>query len=169
MDDNAHYMPTNEVTMPTETYDSRPDTRQHIEEVRAVLGKAIHDLDMRAMRHDLSKLESPEVEVFNEFTPKLKGSTYGSPEYAEFLKAMGEGLRHHYEANDHHPEHFKHGIRDMSLIQLLEMLCDWMAAVKRHDDGDIRRSIEHNADRFCYGDEIKRLLHNTVDHLERIG
>ena len=146
-----------------ERYDSRPDTLTHINVVRGFLEGVQVDLEMRAARHDASKLVSPEVEVFDEYTPKLKGSTYGSPEYAEFLEGMGAGLRHHYDANDHHPEHFENGIEDMNLMQLTEMLCDWMAAVQRHDDGDIRRSIEINAERFGFGDEIKRLLLNTVD------
>jgi hypothetical protein len=51
----------------------------------------------------------------------------------------------------------------MNLIQLTEMLCDWIAATRRHADGDIRRSIDQNAERFGYGEDLKRLLHNTVD------
>lgn len=136
--------------------------------------------------HDRSKLVEPEVSVFDEFTPKLAESTYGSPEYAAFLASMGIGLEHHYAHNDHHPEHFLssngvvrddepdsrwlrsplEGIGAMDLVQLTEMLCDWLAATRRHDDGDIRRSIVQNQERFGYGDEIKQLLLNTVDRLE---
>mgnify|MGYP000880014968 CR=1 FL=1 len=147
-------------------YDSRVDTWAHIDVVRKNLGRIIHELSRRADRHDKSKLVDPEKAVFDEYTPKLKDSTYGSPEYASFLEGMGEGLRHHYENNDHHPEHFRDGIKGMDLIQLLEMLCDWGAAVQRHADGDLRRSIEINAERFGYGDEIKRLLLNTCDNVE---
>lgn len=156
-------MTDTEVTL---AYDSRPDTWAHIDVVRRNMGRVIRDLQRRADHHDKSKLVDPEKSVFDEYTPKLKGSTYGSPEYASFLEGMGEGLRHHYAANDHHPEHFENGIHGMNLMQLTEMLCDWMAAVQRHDDGDIRRSIEINAERFGYGDEIKRLLLNTVDEVE---
>jgi hypothetical protein len=147
-------------------YDSRPDTWEHIDTVRGLLGIVTRDLQRRADVHDRSKLQEPEVSTFNEFTPKLRDSTYGSDEYKRFLEGMGEGLQHHYAVNDHHPEHFEGGIADMSLLQLTEMLCDWLAATKRHADGDIRRSIEQNAERFGYGDELKRLLHNTVDALE---
>jgi hypothetical protein len=151
------------------SYDSRPDTHEHIAQVRGLLLGVARDLTNRAHRHDCSKLESPEVEVFNEFTPKLKDSTYGSDEYKQFLDGMGEGLRHHYAVNDHHPEHFAEHfdppIAGMNLIQLTEMLCDWIAATRRHADGDIYRSIEQNAERFGYGEEIKRLLTRTVDAL----
>lgn len=143
-------------------YDSRPDTREHIETVRSFMRAVIGELRDRAERHDASKLEEPEVSVFDRVTPKLRGLTYGSEEYEASLADMGEGLRHHYAANDHHPEHFANGIADMDLVQLTEMLCDWKAATMRHDDGDLARSIEQNAERFCYGDEIKRLLLNTA-------
>lgn len=144
------------------SHDSRPDTWQHIHTVQAYLGQVIADLQVRAHRHDQSKLAEPEVATFDEYTPKLKNSTYGSDEYKSFLAGMGEGLRHHYAANDHHPEHFGDGICEMHAGQLIEMLCDWKAATLRHADGDLRRSIEQNAQRFGYGDEIRDLLLNTA-------
>jgi len=146
-------------------YDSRPDTYAHIATVRLYLSRVIMKLLYRMEDHDLSKLEEPEKSVFDEFTPKLAESTYDSEEYKGFLEAMGPALQHHYEHNDHHPEHFKYGIADMNLIQVLEMLCDWKAATLRHNDGDLRRSIDQNAKRFGYGDEIKFLLINTAEHM----
>lgn len=144
-------------------YDSRPDTREHIGHVRALIETVIVDLAARAKVHDASKLIEPEVSVFDEFTPKLRDSTYGSDEYKTFLAGMGEGLRHHYAANDHHPEHFAaDGIHEMTLVQMVEMLCDWKAATLRHADGDLERSIRENAERFGYGDEIRELLLNTA-------
>ncbi len=146
----------------TLAYDSRPETWQHIHMVRGYLHRVIHDLSCRALNHDQSKLDPPEVEVFDRVTPKLRGLTYGSDEYKASLAEMGEGLRHHYEANDHHPEHFADGIHEMTLVQMIEMLCDWKAATTRHADGDLERSIRQNAERFGYGDEIRELLLNTA-------
>lgn len=144
-------------------YDSRPETQEHIEKVRGYLERIIGSLRIRAMDHDRSKLEPPELAVFDEYTPKLKDAVYGSDEYKGFLEGMQEGLTHHYQVNDHHPEHFHNGIAGMNLMQLTEMLCDWLAAVKRTKDGDIRKSIEMNRERFGYGDEIATLLLNTVE------
>ncbi len=137
-------------------YDSRPDTHEHIAVVRGQMLWVATDLMERAHKHDDS----------NEYTPKLRDSTYGSDEYKSFLEGMGKGLKHHYEYNDHHPEHFGDGIHEMNLMQIVEMLCDWRAAVQRHADGDIRKSIDINAERFGYGDEIKNLLLNTVEAME---
>jgi hypothetical protein len=146
-------------------YDSRPDTLDHVVEVRQLLAAVIVDLKIRAEHHDESKMVEPELAVFDEFTPKLQDSTYGSEEYKQFLVGMGEGLKHHYAANDHHPEHFENGMRDMDLIQVIEMLCDWKAATLRHADGDLGRSIEQNAGRFDYGPEVRLLLHNTAKRM----
>jgi len=144
-------------------YDSRPETYEHIAMVRYYLLDLAMELLARAHIHDQSKLESPEVEVFDEFTPKLKDATYGSAEYQEHLTAMGDGLRHHYACNPHHPEHHERGIHGMDLLDLIEMLCDWKAATLRHADGDLGKSISLNRARFEYGDEIEGLLRNTAE------
>jgi hypothetical protein len=87
-------------------YDSTPDTQAHIARVRHFIGQIVKNLWGRADAHDASKLVSPEKEVFDRVTPKLRGLTYGSPEYHASLAEMGEALRHHYQHNSHHPEHF---------------------------------------------------------------
>lgn len=144
---------------------SKEQTLQHIALVQKLIGNAVTRLVVRAIVHDKSKLESPEVEVFEEFTPKLAGSTYGSEEYEEFRKAMKPALDHHYAHNSHHPEHYPNGIRGMSLLDLLEMICDWKAATMRHNDGDILRSVEINQKRFGYSDELKEIFLNTVKEM----
>lgn len=47
------------------SYDSRPDTYEHIGKVRGYLGDAIKILLDRADRHDASKLVAPEREAFD--------------------------------------------------------------------------------------------------------
>lgn len=146
-------------------YDSRPDTVAHIETVRANLDTCIAAIRMRQSEHDLSKLKDPEKCVFDEFTPKLKGSTYGSDEYKGFLASMKVALDHHYANNSHHPEHYPDGIRGMCLLDIIEMLADWKAATMRHADGDLSKSIEINQKRFGYSDELKAILKNTATRL----
>lgn len=156
--------------------DQRFKTMRHIETVRNYLGAVIRALTIRQEQHDQTKLESPEREIFDEYTPKLRGCTYGSDEYKQYLVEMNKALKHHYEKNAHHPEHFQEEadatfraspIRCMNLIDLLEMLCDWKAATLRHADGDIYKSIEINQKRFGYSDELKSILRNTVDWLNQ--
>jgi hypothetical protein len=196
-------------------YDSTTDTLNHIGQVGCFLVRFVAALTRRAVMHDRSKLASPEKETFDEFTPKLRDSTYGSDEYRSFTAAMKPALDHHYAANSHHPEHYcwhcpvcglqinddaaktapqgpndsgkrycprccrigmlyeselmekpERGIRGMSLLDVVEMLCDWRAATMMHADGDIRKSIEINQKRFGYSDDLKAILLNTLPLLE---
>ena len=145
-------------------YDSRPDTFKHAARVNALMHMMILELSERSQVHDLSKTRPPELDVFNEYTPKLKRSTYGSDEYKGFLAAMGEGLAHHYANNRHHPEHFPDGINGMTLVDLIEMLADWKAATERHEDGSLARSLTIQAERFGISDQLAAILRNTAEH-----
>jgi hypothetical protein len=146
-------------------YDSRLDTWTHIHTVQKYLGKVINILLCRSHEHDQSKLRSHEKELFDKYTPLLKDCTYGSDQYKQFLVDLKPALDHHYSVNNHHPEFFVDGIKDMSLIELIEMICDWKAASERHVDGDIRKSIEINQKRFGYSDELKQIFLNTLKYL----
>jgi hypothetical protein len=145
---------------------ARAETYKHIRRVNELLIDMAHEILCRAAVHDDSKLLPPEAELFEASTEKLSGLTYGSDEYKAQLEALKPAVEHHQQCNRHHPEFHGDGIHGMNLIDLLEMLCDWKAAGERHDNGDIRRSIEVNQARFGYSDELKRILLNTVDGLE---
>lgn len=140
-------------------------TMQHIECVRNYLNRVIINLLERGENHDQSKLESPEVEIFTEYTPKLAASTFGSEQYNTFKKEMCVALEHHYARNSHHPEHHKNGVDDMTLLDLIEMLVDWKAASERHNDGNILKSIEYNGQRFKMSSQLIRIFENTAKEL----
>lgn len=147
-------------------YDSRIDTKKHIERVRELLMDLIQEIDERSENHDLSKLGDIERPIFDEYTPKLKSSTYGSDEYKQFLKEMEVALDHHYKVNKHHPEHHNNGIYDMDLVDLIEMLVDQQAASERHANGSILKSIEINTERFGISDQLVKILLNTLKYFE---
>lgn len=146
----------------TEAYDSRQDTMEHIQAVYNLLQIMTGALLRRAKVHDESKLHSPEKEIFDEYTPKLKYTTYGSDEYKQYLKEMKVALDSHYAKNSHHPEYYDNGIAGMTLIDLVEMFCDWMAATERHADGNMLRSIEQNRARFGISDQLASIFRNTM-------
>lgn len=143
-------------------YDSRADTLIHSQRVGELMVAIVKELLDRSTCHDRSKTLPPEVEVFDEYTPKLKTSTYGSDEYKSFLAGMGDGLRHHYASNRHHPEHFIDGANGMTLVDVAEMLADWKAATERHADGDLARSLEIQRERFGLSDQLVAILRNTA-------
>ncbi len=169
--------------------DCKRDTIEHIDEVGKNINKIIQHLIQRRAFHDASKLEDPELSIFTKFTPKLKTTVYGSGEYKGFTKAMKDALDHHYANNRHHTKHFKAhecngcfkafktmpdscdvcgysqftirpDISQMNLVDIMEMFCDWLAATKRHDDGDIYKSIEHNSKEI--GALLSEIFENTA-------
>jgi len=151
-----------------EELETTSQTWQHIDLVRKYLRAAAVELLRRGETHDRSKLDRAEVDVFTEYTPKLKGLTYGSDEYKQCLKDMGPALQHHYAANVHHPEHYSQGLQGMDLISVMEMFLDWLASTKRHADGDMRRSIAINQKRFGMSDDLTAIFSNTVKLFEDV-
>lgn len=138
------------------------ETQKHIENVRKYIRFMIDKIDIRGVKHDASKLESPEVELFADHTLQLANLSYGSEEYNKALDELKPALDHHYATNRHHPEHFANGINDMTLIDIIEMFCDWKASTLRHNDGNLLKSIETNTDRFKIDDQLKQILLNTA-------
>jgi len=117
----------------------------------------------RGIIHDNSKFSKEEMPYFLKVLPRLKYSAYGSQEYKDTLKEIKPAIDNHNKINKHHPEHYKNGISDFSLLDLIEMLYDWKAAVKRHKDGNILDSIKINSTRFNYSNVyIENILRNTI-------
>lgn len=137
-------------------------TLLHIRNVGLFMNRMIKIMLDRSANHDRSKLHDPELGTFTEYTPKLKTAEYNSPEYKQFLVDMKPALDHHYANNPHHPEYYPNGVAGMNLIDLMEMLCDWKAAGLRSKNGDLRKSIEANAERFKLDPQLKAILLNTV-------
>jgi hypothetical protein len=74
---------------------------------------------------------------------------------------MGDGLKHHYAHNRHHPEFFgEDGVDGMSLVDVIEMLADWKAATEHHDDGDLAKSLGDPSPKPC-GTLMTRLGRTT--------
>lgn len=122
----------------------------------------------RAERHDESKLHEPEKERFDYVGTHqhLGKHEYGSEEYKKSLEYLGPALKHHYEVNDHHPEHFENGIDGMNLMQVVELFCDWEAACHRNKNGNIYQSLEKNKERFNLSDNLFTILKTTADIFE---
>lgn len=138
------------------------ETKKHQDKVKDYTDFIAKAIMSRGKSHDASKLKSPELEIFAEYSDKLKGVTYGSSEYKECLENMKVATSHHYEVNRHHPEHFENGVKDMNLVDIVEMLCDWKAASERHANGDVMESIRKSKIRFGMSDDLTKILLNTA-------
>lgn len=141
-------------------------TMRHIERVRNLTNVVVKDLLDRAEKHDQSKLVPPEVELFTKFTPMLAALSFGTPEYEECKKRLGPALEHHYANNSHHPEHYKDGINDMTLMDLIEMFVDWKASSERQNNGNILKSITSNGKRFNMSEQLIRIFENTAKEMD---
>jgi hypothetical protein len=136
---------------------------KHIQLVRENIGTVTRELGQRADAHDASKLEEPERALMAEHMNLLGETTYGTPEYEALLEKIKPALEHHYANNRHHPQHWPNGVDDMDLIDLCEMLADWIAATKRNKNGNIHKSIEVNAERFNISPQLAQIMRNTVE------
>ena len=149
--------------MNEELYIHDSETLKHVNEVRDNLRVAIHELDRRGQVHDASKFEEPERSVFAANTPKLAKTEYGTLAYDELLKEVRVAIDHHYAKNTHHPEHWPNGVDDMDLFDVVEMLCDWAAAVKRNKNGNVHKSLIVNQERFNIAPQLVQIMKNTID------
>jgi len=145
------------------------ETQEHVDNVRYFIKTICTRLKARGVLHDYSKFRDPEKEIFIEMTPKLKKSTYPSPEYDSFLKEMKVALDHHYAHNRHHPEFFSKGIEDMNIIDLIELLCDWKSATLRHKKGDLKNSIDEGEKRFGLSPQLAQIFKNSIELFESNG
>lgn len=142
------------------------NNKDHREKVYKYVMIICKQLINRALVHDLSKDDKFECNIFSKYISELSKITYGDKKYFEIMEKLKPALEHHYKNNRHHPEHFKNGINDMNIVDIIEMFCDWKASTERHIDGDIEKSIEINSKRFCINEQIIKILKNSIVLLE---
>ena len=142
------------------------ETKDHIDLVAKNLGILNKEILKRSFCHDNSKLSNEELPYFQKYTGILKKLTYGSDEYKKALDGLKPALKHHYEINSHHPEHYENGVDDMTLIDIIEMFSDQCAATKRHEDGDIFKSIDINEKRFKMSPQLCKIFKNTLKKIK---
>lgn len=142
-------------------YDSRADTLAHIHLVRDHLDTFIAEMLKRGARHDASKLTPAEKPTFDMLLPLLTGLSYGSVEYRALVKRAKPALEHHYAHNSHHPEYYgNRGIGGMDLFDVVEMMCDWMAAAQRNPEDGVK--LSYNAEIFGIEPQLAGILANTL-------
>ena len=144
----------------TEVMIHRTDVFEQIQIVR-------DEIEHRQATHDLSKTSEEEFSTYARVIPKVKGLPFGSVEAREKIKELGPALQHHYENNRHHPEHFEKGIAGMHLIDIIEMVCDWVA-VSGAKGTDVREGMKNVLfPKHGIEEPLATILLNTVDFLEK--
>jgi hypothetical protein len=142
------------------------DYIQHTQWVSEGIYLIINQLLLRMLTHDRTKIEAEELDAYAEIVPGFKNFTYGTQEHKDHGAKLGPAWDHHVQHNKHHPEHFEAGLRGMTLIDLIEMVCDWRAASMRGGTFDYDKSIEQFSNRFYPPKEVVSILRNTCKVLD---
>jgi hypothetical protein len=111
----------------------------------------------------------------NRHHPEYFESCSESPEIAEYLYMANWAAKHGEVLPDDRIRYkelvdylaikqaeAKSSINRMNLFDILEMFIDWNAAVLRHADGDINKSIEINTKRFAMSPQLVKIFENTI-------
>ena len=88
--------------------------------------------------------------------------------YNKNLELIRPTIEHHYSRNRHHPEHWSDGIKDMTLVDLIEMISDVCAASERNKNGNIRKSLEMHTEKYKITPQLRQVLENTIRELLHI-
>jgi hypothetical protein len=148
--------------------EQRIRTLEHIRKVQILFFVVSEHMLRRALDHDASKLQEPELSGFAQLPSRKNEAEYGTETYTKMLEQAREVVSHHYKENDHHPEHFENGIEGMSLLSVLEMFIDWSVASSETKNGSIERSLTENVKRFGIEKQLASILWNTAWELEWI-
>ena len=102
---------------------------RHVGFVKLALTAVAHDLERRALRHDLSKMMDDEFSGFARINAAARINKFGSPEYSESMQRERPTIDLHFSRNSHHAEH-----QPQSFMDVIEMVCDWWGAKQGYDD-----------------------------------
>jgi hypothetical protein len=135
-------------------------TLEHKFECYKNMMRVITELFDRALIHDNSKITDPEFTAYVEFMQNIKNYKFGTPEYIDFVE-NNDYCKLHFGKNKHHPQYYENGIDGMTLIDIIEMYCDWLACTR-----NMKETIESSAKRFNISDQLKQIFLNTMNNDE---
>ena len=133
----------------------------HISRVRRHINTFIQLLIRRAENHDKSKLEEPELSWWKEMDKEPR-YPYGSEEYKQKIKRWNKVFKHHYQYNRHHPEHYEYGVSEMTLIDIVEMMCDWLGYKDTTTVTEALKVCDEQMARYDISEELRQIILNTL-------
>jgi len=135
--------------------------KEHKKIVTNLINFVIMELHNRKNTHDDSSLDPEEAEIMAHYPKFIKDDSYINGENQAYINTIKGALDIHFQKNRHHPEYFKNGIKDMNLIDIIEMLCDWKAMTP--DNEDIISVIKQYKKIYNFSDDLMNILINTVN------
>lgn len=146
-------------------FDFLCDTILHVGEVAENLEVCASNLRQRGFAHDRTKFKALEFDAFVSTREKFKKANFGTPEYQACIDIIKPAVDSHYANNSHHTGYYQNGIKDMSLLDILEMVCDWKAANRRSPDLDFDESINRCVKKYNISPELEKIIRTTLQQL----
>ena len=125
----------------------------------------VSELLQRAAVHDDSKLTEPEVSGFSDNIVKFSEvqTCYLSKVYVNISDQSLTTKQIHWAQNAHHPEYHEAGINGMSLLDIIEMVADWIASCPRYVVlAHAVDMIDKQRERFNIDDQLYSVIINTL-------
>lgn len=144
-----------------EQIDTEEYIKGHISRVRKHINTFVQLLLKRAINHDKSKLEEPEISWWKEMDKEPR-YPYGSEEYKQKIKRWDKVFKHHYKYNRHHPEHYEYGVSEMTLVDIVEMMCDWLGYKDIITISEALKVCDEQMRRYNIPDGIRQIIFNTL-------
>lgn len=144
-----------------EQIDTEEYIKGHISRVRKHINTFVQLLLKRAINHDKSKLEEPELSWWKEMDKEPR-YPYGSEEYKQKIKRWDKVFKHHYKYNRHHPEHYEYGVSEMTLVDIVEMMCDWLGYKDTIAISEALKVCDEQMRRYNIPDGIRQIIFNTL-------
>ena len=152
--------------------DSSTNIMRHRSRVYSKMMFVIRELTKRAHSHDNSCFGVEEAPILDEILPEINNTdtidpsseTFNQDRYDYLMrrKELVDAL--HFKENDHHPEHFESSICGMNVIQLTEMVCDWIAKSKEQGT-DIWNDLKIYKEKYSISEDLYNILINSVEYL----
>ena len=144
-----------------EQIDTEEYIKGHVSRVRKHMNTFVQLLLKRAINHDRSKLEEPELSWWKEMDKEPR-YPYGSEEYKQKIKRWDKVFKHHYKYNRHHPEHYGYGVSEMTLVDIVEMMCDWLVYKDTITISEALKVCDEQMKRYNIPDGVRQVIFNTL-------
>ena len=135
---------------------------KHKEEITQLMSKFAAEISYRSGIHDNSKFSPEEFDVYSSNVQDFNKYDFDSEEEKRLRERVYPAAKAHQKRNRHHPEHFKNGIDDMNLIDLLEMICDWKSASSRAPGDSLRKGLPILKEKYKISPQLYQILTNTI-------
>lgn len=120
----------------------------------------------RAMTHDNSKTTDEEYKYYKMVNNVNRNDFKTYEAYMDYIKpTLNKGLKHHYENNRHHPEHFDNGVDDMNIVDIIEMMVDWKASIEQNGK-NLYEEVEYNFKKYNISEQLQKIILNTYKYID---